>query len=1169
MPGEHSGDYALLDRLAEEFAARYRRGERPSLEEYTAKYPRLAADIREIFPAMVAIEQVEQDLLEPPGAAEAAPLERVGDYRILREVGRGGMGVVYEAEQLSLGRRVALKVLPLHGARDGKSLERFRREARAAARLHHTNIVPVFEVGQAGDICYYAMQFIQGQGLDQIVEEVRRLRENKSAPARPVPLHNPALTGTKGEGADAVFSVSLAAACLLSGRLHPGDHEAPTLVPQLAGSAVPAGGRTEDYASPAVGRDVPLTPPPSSASSSAVLRGQTGLSSAGSQRPQYYRSVARAGQQVAAALAYAHARGIIHRDIKPSNLLLDAAGVVWVTDFGLAKTEDDGLTNPGDIVGTLRYLAPERFQGKCDARADVYALGLSLYELLVLQPAFAAEDRLRLIDQIKHAAPARPRALEPRIPRDLETIVLKAMDKDPGRRYPSANDLAEDLRRFLDDVPIRARPVGRGEKLWRWCRRNPVVASLTAAVLLFFAAGFAGVTWNYWQAEAARRQLESNLYVQSIALAHRELSADNLGRAEEYLKECPAGLRQWEWHYLKRLCRVEPTLLSGSAKEVYGAAFSPDGGRLAFAHGDGTVGLFDVETGERFQTLHGHTKVVFSVAFHPEGRRLASASADGTVRVWDLTTDKEIHTHPGQARGGGASFVGSGGVAFSPDGHRLAAAGPDDSLMVWDVDGGQEIFRLRPHEGIASAVAFSPDGLLLASGSGGGSLRIWDARTGQLLHEVPAHNAVITAVAFRPRSRCVATAGYDRTVKFWDVTTGKCLRTLPGQSRTVFGLAFTPDGRRLAACGEDTIVKLLDADTNKELLSLQGHTFFCLGVTFSPDGRRLASAGLDGTVRIWDASPLTGSEGAESLTLGHDGEVWSVAFSPDGRQIASGGHDGTVRLWNGTSGASIRTFTDLDKVFQVSFSPDGKYLASSAAGADGTVMKAWDVTTLQEVPSNPPGGLRPFCVTFSPDGLYLLADSTDNVIKVWEARTGREERPLGQDIHGTMGLAFSPDGRRLAAASLDWKVRVWEWDPTRMGKVKEPEFIREVRVLGFSNRVAFYPDSRRLVTGGEEQSVKVWDLNTGQEIRTLRGHTGEVQCVAVSPDGRWIASAGQDSTVRLWDAKTWEPLHKLRGHTGVVSSLAFSPDSRRLVSGSRDHTAKVWDLTRLDKKLKE
>jgi WD40 repeat protein/serine/threonine protein kinase len=1125
-----------VEALAEEFLERQRRGERPDVAEYARRYPQWADRIRNVFRALALLEDARPgeatgSVAGLPDGPAAPVLQRLGDYRIVREVGRGGMGVVYEAEQVSLGRHVALKVLP-HKLPDARARRRFEREAKAAAKLHHTNIVPVFGVGEHDGLPYYAMQFIQGLGLDGVIAELKRLQFAGPAPASP-----------HGDAAAADVARSLLT-----------DHFAP---------AEGAPDVTVDHAQP---RDTDTAPP--RPSDTASLSGSS-AALPGAGRATYWQSVARIGVQVADALEHAHKQGVLHRDVKPSNLLLDARGTVWVTDFGLAKAHDQpDLTHSGDVLGTLRYMPPEAFDGKADARGDVYSLGLTLYELLALRPAFDETDRHQLIKQVTAAVPPRLGRLAPAVPRDLATVVEKAIDRDPARRYPTAGELAADLQRFLDDVPIRARRVGRVERLGRWCRRNPVVAGLTAAVVLLFAAGFVGVTWNYWQADAARRKLEATLYVQSIALAHRELSADNLGRAVEYLNECPVGLRQWEWYYLKRLCRVEPTVLSGGAKEVYAAAFSPDGGRLAAAHGDGTIGLFDVETGEHRQPLSGHTKVVFSVAFHPDGRHLASASADGTVKVWDVTTGATIHTHPGQARGGGgASFVGSGGVAFSPDGRRLAAV-RDNGFTVWDVEGGREISSPSPKEGEVSFVAFSPDGRFLASGNGKGLLRVWDARTGQLVHEIPAHNAVITAVAFRPHSRWVATAGYDRTVKVWDVTTGQVLRTLPGQSRTVFGLAFTPDGRRLAACGEDTTVKLLDADTHQELLTLHGHTFFCPGVAFSPDGRRLASAGLDGTVRIWDASPLTGGEGAESLTLRHDGEVWSVAFSPDGRHVASGGHDGTVRLWDGTGGTPRHTFPELGKVFQVVFSPDGKCLAASAAGADRAVVKVWDLTTRQEVLANPPGGLRPYCVAFSPDSRHLLAGASDDVIKVWGARTGRELPQLGRDVHGTMCLAFSPDGRRLATASLDWKVRVWEWDPTRPGNVREPEFIREVRVLGFGNRVAFYPDSQHLVTGGEGQSVKVWDISTGQAPRTLHGHTGEVQCVAVSPDGRWLASAGQDSTLRLWDAKTGEPFRKLRGHTGVVSSLAFSPDSRRLVSGSRDHTAKVWDLTCLNKKRK-
>jgi tetratricopeptide (TPR) repeat protein len=518
-----SGDYELFDELAEEFAGRYRRGERPSLQEYVDRCPEMVDEIRELFPALLEVEQAEEVLgprHELAARSIAPAFRQVGDYRVIREVGRGGMGVVFEAEQVSLGRRVALKILPGAIATDGKALERFRREARAAARLHHTNIVPVFEVGQDGDVVFYAMQFILGQGLEVVIDELARQRQHsrqesapplKPAPAASSPPVRPDTIRTERTGAAPGRSASLLvrertegmaaspqalrvshiARSLLTG----------TFAAEIAGPQQPGSSNgltaTDDRAigasdrSPS-GPDSPVSFAPSP--TSAVLPGGTQVSTVESsgRRLPFFRSVAQIGRQVAQGLAYAHARGIIHRDIKPSNLLLDSAGVVWITDFGLAKAEDEGLTATGDILGTLRYMAPERFRGEGDARADVYALGLTLYELLTLRPGFESTDRLRMIERIKAEDPARPRTLDGRVPRDLETIVLKAIDKDPGRRYPTADAMAEDLRRYLDDEPVLARRTTALERCARWARHNPGVAflgGLLTAVLLLVTVG--------------------------------------------------------------------------------------------------------------------------------------------------------------------------------------------------------------------------------------------------------------------------------------------------------------------------------------------------------------------------------------------------------------------------------------------------------------------------------------------------------------------------------------------------------------------------------------------------------------------------------------------------------------------------------------------------------
>ena len=376
-----------IEQLAEAFVECYRRGERPSVNEYAQANPDLAEQIRDLFPALVLIEEGKLGSDGSHAHPPDFPLERLGEYRIVRELGRGGMGVVYEAVQESLGRQVALKILPSLPLMDPANLKRFQREARAAAQLHHSNIVGVFGIGEEQGVHYYAMQFIDGQGLD------------------------------------------------------------------------------------------------------AMIRHGTGSAAGRKLAPS---RVAEIGRQVAQALAYAHNQGVLHRDIKPSNLLLDKQGTVWVTDFGLAKTDgQDDVTHTGDLVGTLRYMAPERFAGWADPRSDLYSLGLTLYELLTLRPAFVAPDRAALIKRVTEQEPIAPRRRDPAIPRDLETIVQKAIAKEPAQRYQSGTELAEDLSRFLAGRPIAARRLRWGEQLWRWCRRNPALAGVTATAVLALLAAVA------------------------------------------------------------------------------------------------------------------------------------------------------------------------------------------------------------------------------------------------------------------------------------------------------------------------------------------------------------------------------------------------------------------------------------------------------------------------------------------------------------------------------------------------------------------------------------------------------------------------------------------------------------------------------------------------------
>jgi serine/threonine protein kinase/tetratricopeptide (TPR) repeat protein len=533
-----SSDRDPIERLADSFIARFRAGERPRIDEYALAYPELAEEIRDLLPALVELE-INQS---PGGTATgyrgadvsevgAAP-RQLGDYLILREIGRGGMGVVYEAVQQSLGRHVALKVLPAASLAGSSHLERFRLEARSAARLHHTNIVPVFGVGEQDGVHYYAMQFIQGRGLDEVFEELQRLRAARSQASGSARASGPPEPFSSGPARARTLAVTHG---LLTGEFPAGGEARESAAESVFSDEPAEGSITEAAADPG-----PAAPQSASRSSSSGTSSQSELS--GSQaETQYYRSVARVGQQVAEALAYAHSQGILHRDIKPSNLLLDANGTVWVTDFGLAKAEGtDALTHTGDIVGTLRYMAPERFDGWSDPRSDVYSLGATLYELLTLHQLFQEPNRAKLIDRVMHDAPVPPRKLDRKVPRDLETIVLKAIAKEPGHRYATAEQMAEDLERFLADKPVLARRSSPIEQARRWCRRNKGLAAGIALAFLGLAAAVVGLTINNARITRTRNDLTAALSAKDGALKSAMKSESRAKESEVHAKASAA-----------------------------------------------------------------------------------------------------------------------------------------------------------------------------------------------------------------------------------------------------------------------------------------------------------------------------------------------------------------------------------------------------------------------------------------------------------------------------------------------------------------------------------------------------------------------------------------------------------------------------------------------------
>ncbi len=891
------------------------------------------------------------------------------------------------------------------------------------------------------------------------------------------------------------------------------------------------------------------------------------------------RRAARLTAVVARAVHYAHQRGLLHRDLKPANVLLDAGGEPHVTDFGLAKrlpapgaeTGRSLVTQPGVVVGTPSYMAPEQIEGekRPTTAVDVYGLGAILYELLTGRPPFKAETPLETLLLVRSREPARPRAVNAHVDRDLETVCLTCLEKDPQRRYGSAEALAEDLDRWLAGEPIRARASRLPERLLKWARRRPALAGMAALVVVVTVLGVAGIAWKWreasdraeaeaaakGEAEEALGRAEFSLNLHRLALIERELSTGNVGRAEELLEECPERLRGLEWHILRRLSREGPRVLRGHKQWVLAVALSPDG-RYAASAGVhnllfGELKLWDVDTGKEVAATPVGLEPAVDLAFSPDGRLLASAGAAGTVRLWEVPSGK-----PGRSLRGHQGPIS--GVAFSPDGRRLASASMDGTVRVWEVASGEERLHFRGHNAEVLSVAFGPDGGRVASWGTDNLLRVWDATTGREFVQMRGHGGRVFGLAFSPDGRRLASGGADG-IRIWDADTGKEVRAVHGINSATLRILFTPDGTRLVSVNWDRAVKVWDLATGEETLTLRGPTDFVKGLALSGDGRRLAASSFDGTVWLWDATPpAERPPGVRAVLRGHGHAVLGIAFSPDGKRVATAGVDGTARVWEGATGRPVHTLKGhAHPVTGVAFGAGGKRLAS--VSFDGTLM-LWDSAT-GRLERALPGHLGTvlstgFTVAFSPDGERLASVIDNTTAKVREVATGREVGPplKAPGLPFLMAVEFAPDGKHLAGVSFAG-VRVWD--------ARTHEEVRSFPGVGnIVHALAYGPGGRHLATASWDGTISLWDVAAGKEVHRLRGHDDRVLCVAFSPDGRYLASGSCDNRAKVWDVKTGKEVATLRGQIGYVMSVAFSPDGKTLAVGSGHRykgEVQLWD----------
>ena len=1153
-PLEHlqAAEYLIYGLVADEISACLKAGREPDVEALAAKHPDLAGQIRELVPALVTLDQLGHGVAsssELSSTGATSTLGQIGDYRIVREIGRGGMGVVYEAEQISLSRHVALKVLPFAAALDSRNLQRFKNEAQAAAHLHHQNIVPVFGVGCERGVYFYAMQYIASQTLASVIEELRQHRQREQTETA-APL---------SQIADGLLSGTLAA------------------IPRSATGPV-----TEIY--------VPIRPirplkPEGETNTQAGLSTKQSINNA-----SYFRTVAHLGQQAAEALEHAHQLGVIHRDIKPANLLLDARGQLWVTDFGLARFQDNaGLTMTGDLLGTLRYMSPEQALGKrvvIDQRTDIYSLGATLYELLTLRPVFDGRDRQELLRQLAFEEPSPPRQLNRGVPADLETIVLKSIGKNPEERYATAQELVDDLRRFLEDKPIRAKPPTILQRARKWARRHQSVVTtavvalfgmlLLAVVGLLVSNGLIIAEKN--RTHSANEELKLQLYYQTIARAEREYAAGNPGRAEQLLESpnCqPDSIRGWEWHYLKRQRYGGSPPISNSSF-IWSMALSFDGRLLATGDADGAVKLWQTGDWRQIRTLKGQNEHLHGLAFSPDGQRLASGDINGTICVWNVPTGKLL------ALLNHGEEVNS--LVFSPNGNRLVSGG-DPSIKVWDTATWKEFPAPRGHKRVVKGMAFSSDGRLLASGSTDGTVKIWEVSTWQELWTLAPHLGMVLDVAFSPDGSQIAAAsgnyfntGDDCEIKIWNAATGKLMQTLGGHNGGVFKLAFSPDGKRLATTGaEDATIKIWDVANGIEALTLRGHSDAPWGIAFSRDGRSLYSAGADHTIRVWNGAPSADESGTCLRTFaGHKARISSVAFDFDGHRLASASYDHSIKIWDVGTGQELRKFGDLfGPVQRVAFSSAGQLVSaiSSSETEDNAYyghLMIWDSSNWRELFDLSTSVLD---MTFSADFRHLV--TVGDTLAIRET-TAYLPSPVIY-FQNAVCAAISSDGRRLASADLNGGLCIWNFDDIRYARIilsPPPLFSALVNLhdgltampiktfQAHTTRVtgmAFSLDKKLLATCGMDGAICLWDARTFERVAVWHGHGSGVRCLAFSPDGARLATGGNDATIRVWDVDKRAELFVLRGHTDVIYSVTFSRDGRYIASGSLDQTAKIWD----------
>jgi WD40 repeat protein/tRNA A-37 threonylcarbamoyl transferase component Bud32 len=887
--------------------------------------------------------------------------------------------------------------------------------------------------------------------------------------------------------------------------------------------------------------------------------------------PVPFDEAARLTATLAEAVHHAHRHGVYHRDLKPANILLKSADaeagrplegslsalVPMVADFGLARLEGDASqTQTGAVLGTPEYMAPEQAGGHrrlVGPAADVYALGVVLYELVSGRPPFRGDTNLETLLLVQSAEAVSLARLRPRVPRDLETICLKCLEKEPARRYTSAEALAGDLRHFLERKPIIARPVGRVEHLWRACRRNPALAaaSSVAAAAVVAAAGLL-VVFLLQQAGALKESEQNRLLAerQAAGLAlDRGIRLGEQGQTDQgllwlarSLELAPASAH--DLNHAARLnlggwygqLRYRLRHLVAQPAVVWTLAFSPDGERLVTGSEDGTVQFWNAVTAMPIGASKRHGNLVAAMAFSPNGRLLVTASWDKTAQLWDATTGEAIGPplpHPDVVRA----------AAFSPDGRTIVTGCRDQKARLWDVATRQELGDPLQHSGQVYAVAFRPpEGREVLTGGGLYVLR-WDVATGKQLGKPLGHPGHVLALAVSPDGQTVVTGCRDYKARRWRVVTGEPVGLPLVHDGQVLAVALSPDGQSLLTGASDQSARLWDLATGQLLGTPLRHAGPVGAVAFGPDGRVLGTGDWSNSLRLWDVIV----DQSPAPAVSPPGDVRVLALSADGKILATGTDSGRTECWETGTGLRIsRGYAGT--VLALALSPDGKTVLTGHKD----LALLWDVATGSRRGDSMPQRGEVWAVAFSPDGQTIVTGNSEGEVWLCSTATGRPlmEQPLRHKGRVTMA-GFSPDSRTLLTGSVDGTARLW--DVATGQPIGEP-MPHDNEVLA----VAFSPDGQRVLTGSLDQTARLWDAATGRALGPPLLHRGAVEAVALGRDNRTALIGGRNDTARLWDGITGRALGPPLPHQNVILAVALSPDGRTVVTGSYDQSARLW-----------